>query len=115
MFEAVCRHSSNKAAAMELGVSVQTVKNTLSGVYAKLGTHSVGETAYRLWFLPRNTLADLKDRVLKVGDTPQGQNAWMAIAAIVGLITEAEQSVGLRTDDEPVLTLVEGLGDRRHG
>lgn len=38
-----------KLAAEHLGVSVQTVKNTLSATYHKLGTYSLNETLCRLW------------------------------------------------------------------
>lgn len=69
---------------------MQTVKNTLSLIYRKTGTTSLGQCSrllYREW-----VLAALEKKVLAVGDTPSGQEGWMALAAVVGLIVKERES-----------------------
>lgn len=50
---AVIRFGGNAAAAADMGVTEQTIKNMLSSAYAKLNVYSIGQAAYDLW------LADL--------------------------------------------------------
>jgi hypothetical protein len=76
VFDAVCYHGGNQRAAVALGISQQTVKNTMS-----LG--QTARTVYR-----RAILDDLEAKVLAVGDTPSGQEGWMALAAVVGIIAK---------------------------
>jgi DNA-binding NarL/FixJ family response regulator len=48
---ACLRQGSQKAAAYELGIAVQTVKNTTSGLYRKLDVDSAGGAAEALGWL----------------------------------------------------------------
>jgi DNA-binding CsgD family transcriptional regulator len=86
VFDAVCRHGGNQRAAVALDISEQTVKNTMSFIYRKMGTVSLGQTARTVY--RRAILDDLEAKVLAVGDTPSGQEGWMALAAVVGIIAK---------------------------
>lgn len=46
---AVVEHASHKRAAAELGISVQTVKNHVSDVFAKVGAHHMSHAVWLLW------------------------------------------------------------------
>ena len=49
VFAAYCRADSVEQAAAELGITVSTIKNTLTHLFAKTNTVSSRQLAYRLW------------------------------------------------------------------
>ena len=49
VFETVCRVGSGKAAAAELGISRDTVRDTLHRMYRRIGADGIGHAAWLLW------------------------------------------------------------------
>ncbi len=52
VLRAVCETGSYQAAANRLGITSHTVRNTLQGVYRRLGVRSAAGAAYKLWGKP---------------------------------------------------------------